>query len=438
MDKSLLFPIIFEWQQLIRSVTGVFRNYEQELYDVLGSKPIKVISGFRRSGKSFLIQKTVSRLIAEKKIQLKNVLYLNFEEHRLSEIHHADKLEPVFRQFLHEIAADGKKLIVMDEIQMVKDWDKFIRTIYEKYQDIEIIITGSNSELLSSEIGSNLAGRFIEIQVLPFDFKEFLLLRGLHISSANDFYEHAAQIPALFNEYLNFGGLPELVSINAEKAKYSYLEGILSKVILDDIIARFHIRHAAIIQQILQYLLLGIGNMTTYSRMVNLMKQAGFEIKQDTVVNYVDCILKTFALYPLDKLEYKQSRVFSSRKKFYAVDTGLVTLYGGALPMYSKLLENAVFLKLKRHAHQLYFGQGVSGKEIDFIEIDRNRHITNYQVTTVLEAANFDRELSSFAAIDKYIATGRNILLTTDQEDEIIEFSKVKVEKRNIIRWLLE
>ncbi|HPV21401.1 MAG TPA: ATP-binding protein [bacterium] len=437
MDKSILFPIILEWQKIVAQTEGIFRSYQSELFELIGSKPIKIVTGFRRSGKSFLVQKTISQLIAEKKIAKKNVLYLNFEDYQLASINNAQLLDEVFQLFMNEIAEEGKKLIVLDEIQLVNDWDKFVRTIYEKYRNIEIILTGSNSELLSSELGSNLAGRFVEIKILPFDFKEFTLIRGLNIKSEKDYFENINKINSLFGEYLNFGGLPELVSITTEKAKQSYLEGVLSKVVLDDVVNRFNVRQPAVIDQIIKYLFIGTGNITSYARISTHLKTAGHDVKSDTVANYVDFIVKTFAMYALEKLEYKQSRVFGTIKKFYSVDTGFSALYGGYIKIYSRLLENVVFLKLKRESDQINFGQNESGKEIDFVVTERDRSVTNYQVAVTLNESNKDRELSSFVSIDRYISNGRHLFLSTDTDEKTIEYSGIKIERRNIVRWLL-
>jgi predicted AAA+ superfamily ATPase len=437
MDKSILFPIILEWQKIVAQTEGIFRSYQSELFELIGSKPIKIVTGFRRSGKSFLVQKTISQLIAEKKIAKKNVLYLNFEDYQLASINNAQLLDEVFQLFMNEIAEEGKKLIVLDEIQLVNDWDKFVRTIYEKYRNIEIILTGSNSELLSSELGSNLAGRFVEIKILPFDFKEFTLIRGLNIKSEKDYFENINKINSLFGEYLNFGGLPELVSITTEKAKQSYLEGVLSKVVLDDVVNRFNVRQPAVIDQIIKYLFIGTGNITSYARISTHLKTAGHDVKSDTVANYVDFIVKTFAMYALEKLEYKQSRVFGTIKKFYSVDTGFSALYGGYIKIYSRLLENVVFLKLKRESDQINFGQNESGKEIDFVVTERDRSVTNYQVAVTLNESNKDRELSSFVSIDRYISNGRHLFLSSDTDEKTIEYSGIEIERRNIVRWLL-
>jgi len=418
MDKATFSQIIFEWQNLISETQGISRSYENDLYEVMGSKPIKIITGFRRSGKSFLVQRTVARMISEKTIKKKNVLYLNFEEYKLAKVNNAEQLDLVFQLFMNEIAEDGKRLVVLDEIQLVTDWDKFVRTIYEKYRNIEIVLTGSNSELLSSEIGSNLAGRFIEIQILPFDFKEFLRIREFDVKKESDYYENGNKING--------------------KAKKSYLEGVLSKVVLDDIVERFNVRQVSVVESVMKFLFVGAGNITSYARIVAHLKNAGFEMKSDTVANYVDYIIKTFAVYSLEKLEYKQSRVFSSIKKFYSVDTAFPSIYGGYLQLYSKILENAVFLKLKKEASQINFGQNESGKEIDFVVTDKNRSFTNYQVTVTLNDSNKERELSSFVSIDRYISNGKHILLSTDTDEGVIEYSGVKIQRQNIVKWLLD
>lgn len=438
MDKPTLYSVIVEWQKLLTEDSGITRSYQNELYGMMGSKPIKIVTGFRRSGKSFLVQKTISQLLIEKKIPKRNILYLNFEDYKLSEINNAEKLDGVFQLFMNEIASVGHRIILLDEIQLVQNWDKLVRTIYEKYRDIEIVLTGSNSELLSSELGSNLAGRYISLEILPFDFLEFLKIREIEISNSHEYLEMEQELEVLFTEYLKFGGLPELISVRSETAKQSYLQGVVSKVILDDIMERFHVRQPLVIDQLIKYLFIGTGNIISYQKVASYLKSTGLEIKYDTVVGYIENIVQTFAQYPLEKLDYKQSRTFTTMKKFYSVDTGFSSLYGGYLPLYSKLLENAVFLKLKRSANQINYGQSASGKEIDFVVTNQDRSMINYQVTATLNENNQDRELSALVSIDKFMTNGRHILLTTDRKEGTIEYSGIKVEKRNIIRWLLD
>ena len=438
MDRMKFVPLISDWQNIILSTRGIQRDYEADLIGAVGSKPIKIITGFRRSGKSFLVQRVARRLIDSGKYRKNNILYLNFEDFQLSEIRTIENLNVIVQMFLREMSEADEKFLIFDEIQKIKEWDRLIITLYEKEREVEIILTGSNSELLSSEIGSNLAGRFIELSILPFSFKEFLQYRGVSIKTEMDFYRNHSVILPYFTEYLKYGGLPEVFSIENERAKYSYIEGILSKVILDDIIERFSVRQVAIIEQILHYLQSGIGNIVSYSRVANFFKNAGVNIKKDTVTTYIDYIIKTFAIFSLDKFDWKLRQVFSGNKKYYSVDTGLVYLYRDIVGNYAHQLENIVYLKLKRDHRDIYYGALQSGKEIDFIVKEENNKFIKYQVAKTLNLENRKRELSSFVQSDKYMGKENNFLLTMDENEENIEFEGSFILQKNLIKWLLD
>lgn len=436
MDNQWL-QIIADWQNQILSCEGIFRDYEALLLKVAGSKPIKIVTGFRRSGKSFLVQRVARRLIEQKKYSLKNILYLNFEDFRLASINTPEKLNTVYKSFRNQMANSGNKLLVFDEIQNVCNWDKFIRTIYEKDNDIEIILTGSNSELLSAEIGSNLAGRFIEFFILPFNLSEILLYQGITIQSQIDYLRHKDFIEKQFYSYVKFGGLPEILTINEGSSRYSYLEGILNKVILDDVVERFKIKHPAVIEKIIYYLFAAIGNQVSLTRIANYLKQLDINLKPETVINYTDHILKTFALYEATKFDWKIGKIFSTSKKYYAVDTGIAHLNPVTVSNFSKQLENVVFIKLKHHYQTIHFGALTSGKEIDFIVQDRQRNFTKFQICKTLNHENSQRELSPFSLAGKHLQ-GDNILLTLDEEEKEFKFKGISVIQKNLVKWLLD
>lgn len=431
-------PIIVEWQNIIANVDGLVRDYNEELYAAANSKPIKIVTGFRRSGKSFLVQMVAKALIEEKKFPLSNILYLNFEDYRLSEIHNIKDLDSIVQMFLHELAAPGRKLLIFDEIQNVLHWDKLIRTLYEKEQNIEIFLTGSNSELLSSEIGSNLAGRFVTFEILPFSFKEFLAYHELNINNEKDFFIHFIRIKQLFSQYQKFGGLPEVFTITNENTKYSYLQGILSKVILDDIVKRFSVRQPDLIEKIIHFMHISVGNMISPARITNFIKSEGIQTKQETISIYIDYVIKTFAMYDLNKFDWKLKRVFNTNKKYYSVDTGLVNLFQNIGSNYSKQLENIVFLKLKKLFPVIYYGALENNKELDFIAQDRANIFYKYQVTQTLTDVNKTRELAPFILSDKYLNQTNNILLTMDEKEEKIQLEDCVIEKKYLLKWLLD
>lgn len=438
MDKMKIISIISDWQKNILTVEGITRSYENELFRASGSKPIKIITGFRRSGKSFLVQKAARQLVEQKIYTLKNILYLNFEDYLLSDVRNIDDLGKIVKLFLQEMIEKGRALIIFDEIQVIKEWDRLIRTIYEKEQNVEIFLTGSNSELLSSELGTNLAGRFVEIKILPFSFKEFMIFKEIPIKTEIDFFREHSQITPLFTEYLMFGGLPEIFLIKDKKTKYSYLKGIISKVILDDIIKRFKVRQPEIIEQILHYIYAGVGNIISPSRIANFIKQNGVNIKQETISSYIEFIKKTFAVSNIDKFDWKLSRVFTTSSKYYSIDNGLINLYENITNNYAKQLENIIFLKLKRDFPQIFYGALQNGKEIDFIVKTEKGNFKKYQVAKTITEENKKRELSSFLYSDKYLGADNNILLTLDEQEEELEYEGCRIEKKYIIKWLLD
>ena len=437
MEKDDIIRLIAEWQNRILRIQGIYREYLDTLHATIGSKPIKIITGFRRSGKSFLVQLAARKLIENNTFSVSNILYLNFEDFRLAGINTPEKLDTFYRVFRAEIADDKKKLLIFDEIQNVNNWDRFIRTIYETDHDVEIILTGSNSRLLSSEIGSNLAGRFIELSILPFDFTEYLRYVGVKISNAADYFRNQEKIHYHFSQYVKFGGLPEILSINSETARFSYIEGIISKVILDDIIKRFNIKHTSVVEKTLFYLFSAIGNIISFTKISNYLKRLDISIKNETLIKYIQYMLTTFAIYETNKFDWKLGKLFGTTRKYYAVDTGVVNLYPGMVSNYSKQLENIVFLKLKRNRKQINFGALPSGKEIDFITQTANGEFEKYQVTQTLHKDNYNRELSSFLLQNTYLKDGKNILLTLDENEEEIDYQDAKVLKKNLIRWLL-
>ena len=437
MEKDDIIRLIAEWQNRILRIQGIYREYLDALHATIGSKPIKIITGFRRSGKSFLVQLAARKLIGNNTFSVSNILYLNFEDFRLAGINTPEKLDTFYRVFRSEIADGKKKLLIFDEIQNVNNWDRFIRTIYETDHDVEIILTGSNSRLLSSEIGSNLAGRFIELSILPFDFKEYLRYMDIKISNAADYFRNQEKIHYHFSQYVKFGGLPEILSINSETARFSYIEGIISKVILDDIIKRFNIKHTTVVEKTLFYLFSAIGNIISFTKISNHLKRLDISIKNETLIKYMQYMLTTFAIYETNKFDWKLGKLFGTTRKYYAVDTGVVNLYPGMVSNYSKQLENIVFLKLKRNRKQINFGALPSGKEIDFITQTANGEFEKYQVTQTLHKDNYDRELSSFLLQNTYLKDGKNILLTLDENEEEIDYQDAKVLKKNLIRWLL-
>jgi len=219
----------------------------------------------------------------------------------------------------------------------------------------------------------------------------------------------------------------------------SYIDAIISKVILDDIIKRFHVKNAFIIEKILLYLLSTPGNIVSFKRIGNYLKNMNESIKQETLIKYVQYMTQTFAIHEISKFDWKMGKFFSTTRKYYAVDTGVLNLSSDKHKNYSKRLENIVFNKLMSSTKHIYFGALSSGKEIDFIVQNRHGEYSKYQITQKLHLDNYDRELSSFDLKDTYLDEGKNYLLVLDDDhNETIQYKNSRVHKINIIEWLLD
>ena len=439
MTEEELSVLIYEWQSFLLSQDeGIERDAEKIILESIGSKPMKIITGFRRSGKSFIVQRIARKLVNSKKYSRENLLYLNFEDFRLAEVLSPKDLSRIYDFFLSRIAKKGKKLLILDEIQNVNGWDKWIRTVYEKEKDIEIILTGSNSQLLSQELGTNLAGRFIEFFIFPFSFKEFLTYRQIYVSHEKDYLRNRQEIRTQFYEFLKFGGLPEVIDIRNEESKLSYLQGIVTKVILDDVIKRFNIENINLLEKLLSYLLSTAGNIVAYTKLKNRIQAYGlYDIKVETIIKYINYLTKPFALVELNKFDWKQSKVFSTSKKFYAIDTGLLSLYRPFNENYPYRLENVLFLELKRKTREMYYGLIENHAEIDFLTHSNLENWHLYQVSAELKEENLKRELNAFYLADKHLKKGKFTVFTLEEESNDLSFKGISIYQRNIIRYLL-
>lgn len=414
---------------------GVERNLEPRILACFGSRPIKIVTGFRRSGKSFLTQQIARKLVTSGAIPRENVLYLNLEDYRLLECVTPGHLDQIFTLFVQTTVA-GRRLVIFDEIQNVPDWDRFIRTLYEREENLEMLLTGSNSELLSAELGSNLAGRFIEFFLLPFSFREFLQYRNELPKNMRDFDRRLPAMNRLFNEYLCYGGLPEVFDIPSGEAKLSYLSGVLTKVVLDDVVKRFRVEHVGLLEKLLTYILATVGNVTSYAALVKKSAAMGVPLKNSTVIDYVSYLQKSFTLFETGKFSWKQSRHFATSKKYYAVDTGLASIVRPVEENRSFRLENIVFLELKRRGAEIFYGSSDSGREIDFLTRTGDGW-EQYQVADTLTDENRKRELGAFALAAPHLGNGR-VLLTLDDAEEMMSYEGMDVRRRNIVRWLAE
>lgn len=326
--------------------------YLAKIKKYIDTEFIKVITGVRRSGKSFLLKMVVEEL-KNRGVQPDHILYLNFESLELMDIVDARDLISYLKP---KAPKEGRCYFLFDEIQRVKDWEKLVNGLRVSY-DADIYITGSNSEMLSGELATFLAGRYVEIEIYPLSFTEFLQFKS---------YDRE-KIDIKLKEFFAYGGFPSVV-LSEEALKLDVLSGIYSSIVLRDIAQRSNLRESSILEKIVLFLLDNIGQIVNANKIANTIKSSGRSISNNTVENYLSLLEKSFLFYKAQRYDIKGKEYLSTSAKYYVVDLGFFKSQINRNRNYGARLENMVYIELKRRGYQVSVGR-YNDKEIDFIAI---------------------------------------------------------------------
>lgn len=408
--KQILLDQKTEIENIFKEKIIVKREIEDYARQALKSPLIKIIAGARRSGKSFLAH----QMLSEKKFG-----YVNFDDERLASADTEDLND--FLEILQEINPDLDYLF-FDEIQNIYGWELFANRL--KRNGYNIIITGSNSKLLNRELATHLTGRHILIELYPFSFKEFLNYKNIKIEEDN-FYitKKRAQVKKALNEYLSIGGFSELYKTELKK---QYLRDLYNKIIDRDIALRHKIKHFKTLREIALYLISNFSASITYHKLKNI-----FEIKSvHTVKNYVEYLAESYLVFQLYPFSFKLKEVVKGSRKVYGIDTGLINAVSAeSSPNMGKIMENAVFLELKRMGKEIYFYNIPTGGEVDFA-VKKGRIISEL-IQVCYNIGNYDtkkREITALIKASKELKCN-NLTIITDDTDEAEEKHKGKTIK---------
>ncbi|MGM0368264.1 MAG: ATP-binding protein [Actinomycetota bacterium] len=421
MDKNRLKQVILDQKQEIKSIFNthiVTREIEPEIKAALKDKLIKVIAGVRRCGKSFL---------AHKILQENTYGYINFDDERLYGVKSEDLNDLL--ELLNEINP-GFRYILLDEIQNIDGWELFVNRLQRS--GYNLIITGSNSNLLSKELASSLTGRHFLVELYPFSFKEFLSYKKIDISDKDLFTTgEKSNIKKTLDEYIEFGGFPEISSITF---KEQYLRDLYDKIISKDITQRYNIRYVKTLKELALYLISNFGTNITYQKLKNI-----FDVNSvHTIKNYINYLEEAYLVFQLYPFSFKLKQRVKARKKIYVVDTGMIGSLSFQFSKNSgKLLENIVFTHLKRKGSEIYFYDYYSG-EVDFV-IKEGRNIKGL-IQVCMDLENIEtrhRELRSLLKASADLNCSNLKIITYDSEEEL----KIKGKKISLIpiwKWLLD
>ena len=378
--------------------------YLKEIRNLIDKPVIKVITGMRRSGKSMIL-KLISKELLEKGTSPQNIIYINFESLMFSEL---TEFQTLYKHIIEKAQTlTGKIYILLDEIQEVSHWEKAINSFMVDL-DCDIYITGSNANLLSSELATYIAGRYIEIKIYPLSFKEYIDFAKIQNPQnilTNEEY---------FNEYLQFGGLPGIHNFNYDKNNvYQYLSDIYSSILLKDVVAKNNIRDVELLERIILYIFDNIGNTFSAKNVSDFLKSQGRKLSRETVYNYLKALENAYILSSVQRYDIKGKALLETMEKFYLMDLGFRhAKLGYRSNDIAGYLENIIYLELLRRKYTINIGK-IQTKEIDFIGtlLDQKLYI---QVTYLLASPEtIEREFSPLKSINdnypKYVLSMDNL-----------------------------
>ena len=365
------------------------RAYLSELVKWLDTPFIKVITGIRRSGKSTLLQ-NIKQELQNRGINEMQIIYLNFESFATEALKESTKLYSYIHQ---QMITSSKYYILLDEIQEVIDWEKVINSLLVDF-NVEIYLTGSNAHLLSSELATLLTGRYIEIQVFPLSFQEY-------IESVYDKTNFTAEEKKIsFLKYLRKGGFPMIHALEYDdESIYKIVKDIYSSVILNDTVQRYKIRDIELLERVIKYVFDNIGNTFSGKNIADYFKSQNRKIDVNTIYNYLHALESAFILHFVSRFDLRGKEILKTQEKYYVNDLSLIYANMGYRDRWiSGMLENVVYLELKRRGYKIYIGK-IGNIEIDFVAESKGKRIY-IQVAYKLESEDtVKREFESLLKI---------------------------------------
>ena len=409
-------------------------HYMGKMKELLHSKSITIVTGPRRVGKTVLLKQAISEMMGEG-VDREQILYLNLEDYRLYSHHSLELLSVVLETYKENINPKKNVYFFIDEIQNIEGFEHFLRTEYDRdgKSKIKFIITGSNSKLLSKELGTLLTGRTSTITVYPFSFVEYLRYHDIKLDMSSYFtLEHRKnEITQLFNKYVVFGSIPEFLD---ETKPYDRLNEYLENIIFKDIVVRFNIRNTRLVKELAIFL--ATNTSKTYS--INKLGKT-FKCSLNTIQEYLFDLEQAYLFFYLKQYSYSYKEQVTTQSKTYCIDTGLASATGFQFSKNNgRLLENAVFIELKRRNHEIYYHKGArTGVECDFL-IKEGIQVTGaIQVTESLVNQDIrKREINGLLdAVQQYgLKTG--LILTDNEYDDILQ-DDITIYVRPIWFWML-
>jgi hypothetical protein len=400
------------------------KEYVDKLLSYKDKDLIKVVSGLRRSGKSTLLELYREHL-KKQGIGQQQIQFYNFE---LPENYLNKTWSDIYFEIKNRIQTDRTNYIFLDEVQNIPLFEKLVDGLFAT-ENTDVYITGSNAFLLSSELATLLSGRYIEITILPFSFKEYLIVRKIDTTNKYLNYE------ALFFDYVNETSLPKGIELRESGFDkiYEYLEAVYTTIIEKDITQRHQINDKRAFSNIVKFVASNIGNSLSPGNISKTLKHDGQSTHHATVEKYLEYLVESFVFYKVNRFDLKGRKQLATLEKYYLVDVGLLNVLVGKDRISDRghILENIVYLELLRRSKKVWSGTA-RNTEVDFVCKNATGEIEYYQVAwQMTNESTTERE---FGALEKINDNYPKYLLTTDSFTQ----SRSGIKHLNVFNWLIE
>lgn len=381
---------------------------------------IKAITGIRRCGKSVILKQIILEL-KNMGIKDENIININLELKQFSFIKTDDDLYDYIKKLMKN---DKKYYIFIDEISRIEKWELAINSFKAEYgKNISIFITGSNSDLLSGELATHIAGRYVSFAIEPFTFDEVCILKGITDKTKYELLEP-------FNDYLIWGGMPQRFDMNGEEQTINYLTDVYNSIVVKDIIERFKIKDIDLFNRIVEYIITTLAQTFSTESLANYFLSDDRNVSKNTLYNYLEYMTKALFIHKVDRYDVRGKRILTGKYKYYLTDLGLGQVLNTSKKMQlGAYLENVVYNELISRGYSVNVGTLENG-EVDFIATKSKEKIY-FQVVYQLNDENMEREFGVYNNInDNY----PKYVISTDT----LDLSQNGVIHKNIIDWLLE
>jgi len=395
-----------------------------------------VFIGMRRSGKTWAMYQQMQSLLA-KGINKQQILYVNFEDDRLSSMRSNDFQSILDAYFtLYPQYAQNKDIyFFFDEIHEINGWERFIRRLLDQEQ-VKIYISGSSAKMLSKEIASALRGRTIVQEIFPFSFREYLSFKEVFLPKRLTTKQRAT-VAHYAKEFLQYGGFPEAVSLDKQFHR-DLLQGYIDAVIYRDIVERHHISNSSIVREFIKYCLQNAASLVSMNKIYHRFRSQGLALGKNSLYEFSDYLHDAYCIFPVPLYAHSHNKQAVNPKKIYTVDQGLITAYT-IKPEFEEAsrLENAVFCHLRRQTEEIFYYKTKTGKEVDFLTLNSNGSIGLYQACVSLTAKEtFQREITALTEAMQELGIKQATIVTKGKK-QALKFKEGVIHQIPIEEWLL-